>query len=93
MLLNCRRREGVWDSFGAGMVAVNTTKLEEGLSDTVELGPDNWLPLGSKVTKCSAVPEEKRVGEIFVSVNMNERQIGCNYMMRNGDCFDRYVKF
>lgn len=93
LLLNCRRREGVWDSNGAGMVAVQVVKLEEGINDTVELGPDNWLPLKSSCKEAGDVPDDVRVQDVFVSVNMAERRIGVNYLMRSGASFDRYVKF
>ncbi|KAF2735009.1 hypothetical protein EJ04DRAFT_512011 [Polyplosphaeria fusca] len=93
MLLNCRRREGVWDSFGAGMVALQCVKLEEGISDVVDLGPENWLPLSNKCKECSDIQEARRVQDVFVSVNMAERQIGVNYLLRSGESLDRYVKF
>lgn len=93
ILLNCRRREGVWDSFGAGMVSLQCVKIEEGIDATVDLGPDNWLPLNPECTDGSQVPEIKRVQDVFVSVNMTERQIGVNYLLRSGETVDRYVKF
>ncbi|KAF2473343.1 uncharacterized protein BDR25DRAFT_302281 [Lindgomyces ingoldianus] len=92
LLLNCRRREGVWDSFGAGMVALQCVKLEEGLDEVFDLGPENWLPLG----RCSAgddIAEPRRVQDVFVSVNMAERHIAVNYLMRSGESIDRYVEF
>ncbi|KAF2263728.1 hypothetical protein CC78DRAFT_533736 [Lojkania enalia] len=92
LLLNCRRREGVWDSYGAGMVAIQCVKLEEGLAEVVEPGPDNWLPLGHKCKSASDISEERRVQDVFVSVNMAERQVGVNYLLRSGESFDRYVK-
>ena len=93
ILMNCRRREGVWDSYGAAMVALQCIKLEEGMDPGVELGTDNWLPLTTKCKESSNVEEKKRVQDVFVSVNMADRQIGVNYLMRSGDAFDRYVKF
>ncbi|KAL1610256.1 hypothetical protein SLS60_001921 [Paraconiothyrium brasiliense] len=93
ILLNCRRREGVWDSFGAAMVALNCIKLEEGMDPAVELGADNWLPLTSKCRDSSQVEENKRVQDVFVNVNMADRQIGVNYMMCNGVPVEKYVKF
>jgi hypothetical protein len=92
-LMNCRRREGVWDSFGAGMVALNCVKIEEGIDPVVDLGPENWLPLNSKCNDSSDILESKRVQDVFVQVNMAERQIGVNYLLRSGESFDRYVKF
>lgn len=93
LLLNCRRREGVWDSFGAGMVALQVVKLEEGIGEIVDLGQDNWLPLNPKCKEGGDIAEGRRVQDVFVSVNMAERQIGVNYLMRSGECLDRYVKF
>lgn len=93
ILMSCRRREGVWDSFGAAMVALQCIKLEESMDPAVELGADNWLPLTTKCKDSSNVEEKKRVQDVFVSVNMADRQIGVNYLMRSGDAFDRYVKF
>ncbi|KAF2111685.1 hypothetical protein BDV96DRAFT_649663 [Lophiotrema nucula] len=93
LLLNCRRREGVWDSFGAGMVALQCVKLEEGIAEIVDLGPENWLPLNNKCKDATDIVERKRVQDVFVSVNMAERQIGVNYLMRSGESLDRYVKF
>jgi hypothetical protein len=75
------------------MVALQCIKLEEGMDPGVELGTDNWLPLTTKCKESSNVEEKKRVQDVFVSVNMADRQIGVNYLMRSGDAFDRYVKF
>ncbi|KAF9740144.1 hypothetical protein PMIN06_003765 [Paraphaeosphaeria minitans] len=93
ILMNCRRREGVWDSFGAAMVAINCIKLEEGMDLAVDLGADNWLPLTSKCRDSSQVEESKRVQTVFVNVNMADRQIGVNYMMCNGVPIEKYVNF
>ncbi|KAF2191044.1 hypothetical protein K469DRAFT_720016 [Zopfia rhizophila CBS 207.26] len=92
LLLNCRRREGVWDSFGAGMVALQCVKLEEGLDEVFDLGPENWLPLGT-CKDGGEVEEQRRVQDVFVSVNMAERHIAVNYLLRNGENLNRYVKF
>ncbi|KAF2644831.1 hypothetical protein P280DRAFT_466094 [Massarina eburnea CBS 473.64] len=93
LLLNCRRREGVWDSFGAGMVALQCVKLEEGMDEMVDLGSMNWLPLNERFRQCADVVEKRRVQDVFVSVNMKEGSIGVNYLMRNGDALDRVLKF
>jgi len=93
ILLNCRRREGVWDSYGAGLVALQCIKIEEGIDQNVEVGTDNWLRFSPKCKDSSDVEERRRVQELFVSVNMADRQIGVNYLMRSGDAFDRSVKF
>lgn len=83
----------MWDSWGAGMVAIQVVKLEEGMSEVVEVGMDNWLPLGNKFKESGEILEGRRVQDVFVSVNMPERQIGVNYLMRSGETLDRYVKF
>jgi hypothetical protein len=93
LLLSCRRREGAWDSFGAGMVAMQCIKMEEGIDAATELGPDNWLPLSPTCTDAEQIEDEKRVDNIFVSVNQGERQIGVNYLMRSGEAFDRMLTF
>jgi hypothetical protein len=93
LLLNCRRREGVWDSYGAGMVALQVVKLEEGINEIVDLGENNWLPIHPKYKDGGHIAESTRVQDVFVQVNMAERQIGVNYLMRNGQNLDRYVKF
>ncbi|KAH7139380.1 hypothetical protein B0J11DRAFT_516671 [Dendryphion nanum] len=93
LLLNCRRREGVWDSYGAGMVALQCIKLEENIAERVELGPDNWLPTSPKVQRGPDIPEHKRVEDVFAAVNMKDRKIVVNYRLRNGENMDRYVTF
>lgn len=93
LLLNCRRREGVWDSYGAGLVALQIVKLEEGLDQMQDVGPTNWLPLGKKFKEGMSIEEKRRVQDVFVSVNMKEGYIGVNYLTRSGDTFDRYLRF
>jgi hypothetical protein len=46
LLLNYRRREGVWDSLAAGIVAAQCLKQEEGILGA-EIEEGNWLPLVS----------------------------------------------
>jgi hypothetical protein len=75
------------------MVALQVVKLEEGIAEMVDLGPDNWLPLNPKFKEAKDVAEGSRVQDVFVSVNMAERKVGCNYLMRSGESLDRYVKF
>lgn len=75
------------------MVALQCLKLEEGIDQVTDLGPENWLPLSPKYKDSSDVEEKRRVQDIFVSVNMAERQIGVNYLMRSGEALDRYVRF
>jgi len=91
--MNCRRREGVWDSFGAGLVALNCLKLEEGIDPTVDVGPGNWLPLNPRCKDMRDIVEGKRVQDVFVQVNIAEQKIGVNYLLRSGENLDRYVNF
>lgn len=75
------------------MVALQVVKLEEGINEIVDLGENNWLPIHPKYQEGSQVTESTRVQDVFVQVNMAERQIGVNYLLRNGQNLDRYVKF
>lgn len=75
------------------MVALQCVKLEEGIDQVIDLGADNWLPLTPKCKEMGDIEEKRRVQDVFVSVNMAERQIGVNYLMRSGDALDRWVKF
>ncbi|KAL1799746.1 hypothetical protein ACET3X_000088 [Alternaria dauci] len=74
LLLNYRRREGVWDSLAAGMVAAQVLKQEEGILDA-ELSEGNWLSMG-RVERAEDVKEEKRLGDLFVRVEMREGGAG-----------------
>ncbi|PVI06225.1 hypothetical protein DM02DRAFT_610185 [Periconia macrospinosa] len=93
LLLNCRRREGVWDSFGAGLVALQVVKTEEGLDPMQDVGPDNWLPLGRNPKEGINIDEKKRVEDVFVSVNMKDRCIGLNYLTKGGAAFEKNLSF
>jgi hypothetical protein len=75
------------------MVAMQCIKMEEGMDPATELGPDNWLPLSPTCTDAEQIEDERRVDNIFVSVNQGERQIGVNYLMRSGEAFDRMLTF
>jgi hypothetical protein len=75
------------------MVAALCVKLEEGIDPATELGPDNWLPLSPKCKDVRDVQEKRRVQDVFICVNMAERHIAVNYLMRSGEALDRYVKF
>lgn len=83
----------MWDSYGAGMVALQCVKLEENIADRVDIGPDNWLPLSPNVKQGADVPESRRVQNVFVAVQMAEMKIVVNYVLRSGENFDRYVSF
>lgn len=90
LLLNYRRREGVWDSFGAAMVAAECLKREENL-EGVEIGPDNWLPLSPIHTESSDVPEWNRVKDVLIGVRMEDGEIDLTCSMTNGVEWDRSV--
>ena len=75
------------------MVALQCIKLEEGIDQATELGPGNWLPLNPKCKGREEIEDSRRVQDIFVGVNMAERQVGVNYVMRSGEALNRYIKF
>ncbi|KAF2198232.1 hypothetical protein GQ43DRAFT_483475 [Delitschia confertaspora ATCC 74209] len=92
LLLGWRRREGAWDSFGAGMVALQCVKIEEGLDEVFDLGPDNWLPL-SAVRSAGEIGEMKRVQDVWVSVTgMPDRNVCMKYLMSNGEVVEMNVE-
>lgn len=83
LLLNYRRREGVWDSLGAALVGAECVKKEEDLQG-VDIGSDNWLPLNPRYTVCHDVLEWQRVQDIFIGVRMADGEIDLTYSMTNG---------
>ncbi|KNG49426.1 zn2 cys6 dna-binding protein [Stemphylium lycopersici] len=87
LLLNYRRREGVWDSFAAGMVAASCIKQEEGILHE-EIGERNWIPLSLDIRTAAGVPEPRRLGDLFVGVRIGEGGKGViemRYDSRNGE--------
>jgi len=74
LLLNYRRREGVWDSLAAGMIAAQVLKQEEGILDA-ELSEGNWLSMG-RVEKADDITEERRLGNLLVRVEMKDGGAG-----------------
>jgi hypothetical protein len=88
LLLSYRRREGVWDSLGAGMVAAQCMKKEENLDPDQPLDLDNvvdFLRRNTAVNKCSDVPESARVKEIHVAVKVVDGRIDLVYSMTTGE--------
>ncbi|KAH7400641.1 hypothetical protein DE146DRAFT_653543 [Phaeosphaeria sp. MPI-PUGE-AT-0046c] len=82
-----RRREGVWDSLGAGMVAAQCLKKEENIDPHVPLGFDNvadFLARPPTVTDRSEVLENARVKDIYVEVKMVEGRVDLVYSMTSG---------
>lgn len=75
------------------MIALQAIKLEEGLDEVTEPGPDNWLPLSKNCRVPKDVREEKRVQDVFVQINVRERCIAVDYMLRSGEGVSRYVRF
>jgi hypothetical protein len=71
LLLNYRRREGVWESLAVGMVTAEVLKQEEGIQDA-EIGEGNWVGRASGVERAGDVPESRRLGDLFVRVGMRE---------------------
>ena len=82
LLLNCRRREGVWDSFGAGMVALQCMKKEEGLPSVSEIPYSIPSPT---IRASSDVPEHRRVRAIVVAVKVVDGKIDLAYSMTTGE--------
>ncbi|CAO2647876.1 Nn.00g087980.m01.CDS01 [Neocucurbitaria sp. VM-36] len=83
LLLTCRRREGVWNSVGAGIVGLDWLKQEEGL-EHVDLQQDNWVPLTSGVRRAGDVPEERRVLDVHLKVDAEEGSMAFTYKKLNG---------
>lgn len=91
LLLSFRRREGVWDSLGAGMVAAQCMKKEENIDPDVPLGFDNvaeFLTRPPKIRDRSEVPEHARVKDIYVEVKMVEGRVDLVYSMTSGESMD-----
>jgi hypothetical protein len=88
LLLSYRRREGVWDSLGAGMVAAQCMKREENLDPGQPLDLNNvarLLELSTAIKSCSDVPESARVKDIHVSVKTVGGRIDLVYSMTTGE--------
>jgi hypothetical protein len=88
LLLSYRRREGVWDSLGAGMVAAQCMKREEKLDPDQTLDLDNvakFLERSTSVNQCSDVPESARVKDIMVAVKVVDGRIDLVYSMTTGE--------
>lgn len=87
LLLSFRRREGVWDSLGAGMVAAQCLKKEENIEPDVPLGFDNvaeFLARPPTIRDRSEIPENARVKDIYVEVKMVEGRVDLVYSMTSG---------
>ena len=83
LLLNFRRREGVWDSLSAGSVAVQWLRQEEDLGE-FELPSDNWVPFTPSCQQCKDIPEGRRVRDVRISVNMEREVVSIAYTKING---------
>jgi hypothetical protein len=90
LLLNCRRREGVWDSLAAGMVASQCLKREEDLD--ISWDPTTTiLPLNPKIRECQDVPEWRRVRDIYVNVKTSEGKVNLVYSMTLGTDTEKQI--
>ncbi|KAF2033696.1 hypothetical protein EK21DRAFT_58220 [Setomelanomma holmii] len=92
LLLSYRRREGVWDSLGAGMVAAKCMAREEDLPHITHIngidghgGVEALLVRNPDVRSCADVPEEKRVKDIFVRVEVTKGRVDLVYEMTTGE--------
>jgi hypothetical protein len=84
LLLSSRRREGVWDSLGAGMVALQCMTKEEGLPAHLSLNGD-MMRRNPAIRECKDVREELRVKDIFVKVKMKEGKMDLVYSLTTGE--------
>ena len=78
----------MWDSLGAGMVAAKCMAREENLrsdDDAGGLQPGGLLRRNPHVKRCEDVPEEKRVKDIFVRVEMGRGCVHLVYEMTTGE--------
>jgi len=87
LLLRYRRREGVWDSLGAGMVAAQCMKKEEALSSTEYLNFEDpcFLARNPGMNFASDVPEYRRVRNVSVEVKIVQGRIDLEYSMTTGE--------
>ncbi|KAH7380062.1 hypothetical protein BKA66DRAFT_420173 [Pyrenochaeta sp. MPI-SDFR-AT-0127] len=83
LLLNCRRREGIWDSLGAGLVAAEWLKMEECI-ELAEMPPDNWIPLTRGCQESKHVAERSRVQNVHIEVNLVKGRIDLSYSRVDG---------
>ncbi|KAJ4377883.1 hypothetical protein N0V83_000713 [Neocucurbitaria cava] len=87
LLLTCRRREGVWNSVGAGIVGLDWLKQEEGLND--DDGAVGRLsvvpPLTPGVQVAADVPEDRRVLDVYIRVYAEEGLAGFSYKRKGGE--------
>lgn len=89
LLLNSRRREGIWDSLGAGLVAVEWLKKEEGIN-LGELPADNWVPLTPSCQDSKHIPEWRRVKDVHIAVDLVQGRIDLTYAKVDGsECQER----
>lgn len=84
LLLNSRRREGRWDSLGAGLVAAECLKKEEGL-EHVDIPANNWIPMNTGITQCADVQEKDRVLDVQPGINLALGHMRLAYNMANGE--------
>jgi hypothetical protein len=86
LLLSYRRREGVWDSYGAGMVSLQCMLKEENIDIDQTLDFENQaVHMRGKANSCQDVPEAARVRDIFVEVKVVEGKIDLVYSMTTGE--------
>ncbi|KAF1947789.1 hypothetical protein EJ02DRAFT_507602 [Clathrospora elynae] len=89
LLLNYQRREGVWDSLGAGMAASSCIKYEEGLLDArfeSNVGfQGSWLEMAEGVKEADDVPECRRVVGVFVKARLAEGRMDLEFLAVGGE--------
>jgi hypothetical protein len=86
LLLSYRRREGVWDSYGAGMVSLQCMLKEENIEVDQTLDFENQaVHMRGKANSCQDIPEAARVRDILVEVKVVEGKIDLVYSMTTGE--------
>ncbi|KAF2828604.1 hypothetical protein CC86DRAFT_437976 [Ophiobolus disseminans] len=87
LLLYYRRREGVWDSLSAGMVAAQCMKKEENMCEAadVDFSDARFLARSSSVNCAADVREECRVRRIAVAVKVVRGRIDLVYSLTTGE--------
>jgi hypothetical protein len=86
LLLSYRRREGVWDSYGAGMVSLQCMLKEENIEIDHSLDFERQaVHVRGKVNTYKDVPEVARIRDIFVEVKVVEGKIDLVCSMTTGE--------
>ncbi|KAH5808853.1 hypothetical protein HBI93_237180 [Parastagonospora nodorum] len=80
LLLSYHRREGIWDSTGAGMIAAQCMRLEENLPSSAPFTQRN-----PAITACADVPEPRRVRDMVLEVKERGGKVDLVYTLVTGE--------